>query len=138
MVTIDDSFGKAAKELECFISQHQDGITSVLENQINAAHSPKRFQARYLPFATWEIYSSPDPELKQETETAQEEVILDLFFNTGYGAGGCYKQLIIRRYNSGGTCPHSREVQRQKYIVLQDDRNPMDALQKALNDLPLD
>ena len=138
MVTIDDTFGRASRELECFISQYQDGITSLLNDRIDAANCPTRLQTRYLPFATWEIFSSPDPAIKQEVEPDKEEVVLDLFFNTGFGSSGCYKQLIIRRYNKGATCPHSREVQRQKYIVLQDDRSPVDALQKALNDLPLD
>ena len=140
MVTTDDSFGRASKELEGFISQHHDGITSVLESQINAAHFPARLQARYLPFATWEIVLSPDPALEQDPEQMHidEEVILDLFFNTSFGAGGNYKQLIIRRYGAVGDCSHTREVQRQKYIVLQDDKNPVDALKKALTDLPLD
>jgi hypothetical protein len=140
MVTVDNDFGKASKELEFFISQHHDGITSVLESQISAAHFPARLQARYLPFATWEIVSSPDPALEQDQEKVQidEEVILDLFFNTSFGAGGTYKQLIIRRYGKMGDCPHTREVQRQKYIVLHDDKNPVDALKKALTDLPLD
>ncbi len=138
MVTLDNGFGKAAKELEHFISQHQNDITNVLENQISTAHFPARLQARYHPFATWEIVSSPDPTGKHDAGQTEEQIILDLFFNTGFGAGGSYKQLIIRRYASMGDCPHSREVQRQKYIVLQDDKNPVDALKKALNDLPLD
>lgn len=135
MVTLDDGFGKASKDLEFFVSQHQAGITSVLENQISTAHAPHRLQARYHPFATWEIVLSPDPTLKEEQN---EEVILDLFFNTGFGVGGNYKQLIIRRYGAAGDCPHSREVQSQKYIVLHDGKNPVDALKKALTDLPLD
>ncbi len=138
MVTLDDNFGKAAKELECFISQHQHDITSLLESQISAAHFPARLQARYHPFATWEIVSSPDPTVKLGTDQSHEELVLDLFFNTGFGAGGNYKQLIIRRYAAVGDCPKTREVQRQKYIVLQDDKNPVDALKKALTDLPLD
>lgn len=138
MITLDSSFGKASRELECFISEHQNDITSVLENQIRAAHFPARLQARYLPFATWEIVLSPDPALNLDSEQLNEQVILDLFFNTGFGAGGNYKQLIIRRYGATDDCPQSREVQRQKYIVLHDDKNPLDALQKALNDLPLD
>lgn len=138
MMTIDNSFGKASKELEHFITQHQNDITSVLENQILAAHCPARLQARYHPFATWEVVSSPDPALTAGTDQLHEEIVLDLFFNTGFGAGGNYKQLIIRRYAAAGDCPHTREVQRQKYIVLHDDKNPVDALKKALNDLPLD
>lgn len=138
MATLDDSFVKAAKELEYFITEHQNDITSVLENQISAAHFPARLQARYHPFATWEIVSSPDPAAKLEADQAQEELILDLFFNTGFGAGGNYKQLIIRRYGAVGDCPQTREVQRQKYIVLQEGKNPLDALKKALTDLPLD
>ena len=138
MITLDSSFGKASRELECFISEHQNDITSVLENQIRAAHFPARLQARYLPFATWEIVLSPDPASNLDSEPIDEQIVLDLFFNTGFGAGGNYKQLIIRRYGATDDCPQSREVQRQKYIVLHDDKNPLDALQKALNDLPLD
>lgn len=137
MLTRND-FGRASKELECFISQHQAGIKSVLENQISTAHFPARLQARYLPFATWEIVSSPDPALKQEPGQASEEVVLDLFFNTSFGAEGNYKQLIIRRYRVDGDCADAKEVQRQKYIVLHNDSSPVDALQKALTDLPLD
>lgn len=137
MVTLDDGFGKASKELEFFISQHQDGITSVLQTQISTANHPQRLQARYHPFATWEIVST-NPAVTVGSEQANEEVILDLFFNTGFGVGGNYKQLIIRRYGAAGDCPRTREVQRQKYIVLQDGKNPVDALKKALTDLPLD
>lgn len=136
LTTVDDNFGRAAKELECFISQHKDDIKSVLENRISAANFPARLQARYHRFATWEIISSPDPALKHEPGQAREEVVLDLFFNSGFSARGCYKQLIIRRYRAG--CAQTKEVQRQKYIVLHDDKNPVDALQKALTDLPLD
>lgn len=138
MVTMDNTFGRASKELECFISEHQDGIRSVLENQISAAHFPARLQARYQQFATWEIVSTPDPALKQESGEACEEVVLDLFFNTSFGAGGSYKQLIIRRYGAGEGQAPIREVHKQKYIVLHDGKNPVDALQKALTDLPLD
>ena len=138
MVTVDNTFGKAAKELEHFITKHQNDITTVLENQISTAHCSARLQARYHPFATWEIVLSPDPTLKLENAQTEDEIILDLFFNTGFGAGGSYKQLIIRRYGATGDCPRMREVQRQKYIVLQDDKNPVDTLKKALNDLPLD
>jgi|GEM_PF-5255929 len=138
VTTTEYNFGKAAKELECYISQHQDGITSVLENQISTSRFPARLQARYHPFATWEIVASPDPALEQEAGQASEEVVLDLFFNTGFGVGGNYKQLIIRRYGVNEECAHTREVHRQKYIVLHDGKNPVDALQKALHDLPLD
>lgn len=138
MVTVDNTFGRASRELECFISEHQDGIKSVLENQISTANFPSRLQARYHNFATWEIVSSPDPAVNQEQGQAPEELVLDLFFNTSFGAGGSYKQLIIRQYGAGGDCAKSREVQRQKYIVLHDGKCPVDALQKALTDLPLD
>jgi hypothetical protein len=133
-----DDFGRASKELECFISLHKDGIKSVLENQISAARFPARLQARYQPFATWEIVSSPDPALQQDPGQAPEEVVLDLFFSTSSGADGNYKQLIIRRYRANGGRANEKEIQRQKYIVLHDDKNPVDALQKALTDLPLD
>ena len=138
MVTIDHSFGRASKELEYFISEHQNDITCVLENQIRAAHFPARLQARYLPFATWEIVLNPDPESNPASEQIDEQLVLDLFFNTGFGAGGNYKQLIIRRYGATDDCSHTREIQRQKYIVLHDDKNPVDALKNALTDLPLD
>ena len=138
MLSTDDNFGRASRELECFISKHKDDIKSVLENRINAAHYPSRLRARYHSFATWEIVSSPDPALKHAGGPTNEEVVLDLFFNSGFGAGGSYKQLIIRRYRAGEGYPQSREVQKQKYIVLHDDKNPVDALQRALTDLPLD
>jgi hypothetical protein len=138
LTTVDDNFGRASQELEYFISQHKDEIKSVLENRISAAHCPSRLQARYHRFATWEIVSCPDPALQHMPEQAGEEVVLDLFFNSGFGASGSYKQLIIRRYRVDGGYPHAREVQRQKYIVLHDDKNPVDALQRALTDLPLD
>ncbi len=138
LTRMDDNFGRAAKELECFISQHKDEIKSVLENRISVANFPARLQARYHRFATWEIISSPEPGLKHEPGQAGEEVVLDLFFNSGFGASGSYKQLIIRRYRAGEGCAHAREIQRQKYIVLHDDKNPVDALQRALTDLPLD
>ena len=138
MLSMNDNFGKAAKELEYFISQHKDEIKSVLESRIRTARYPSRLQARYHRFATWEIISSPDPALKQEPGQAHEEVVLDLFFNSGFGASGSYKQLIIRRYRVGAGLAQPREVQRQKYIVLHDDKNPVDALQKALTDLSLD
>ena len=138
MLTMVDNFGRASRELEYFISQHKDDIKSVLENRIRASHFPTRLQARYHRFATWEIVSSPDPALKQEAGQAPEEIVLDLFFNSGFGTGGSYKQLIIRRYRADGGCAHAREVQRQKCIVLHDDENPVDTLQKALTDLPLD
>jgi hypothetical protein len=131
MVAMANHFGRAAKELEYFVSQHKEGIRSVLENQISAARCPSKLQARYHPFATWEIVS------KSEVGQPHEEVVLDLFFNTGFDGGNC-KQLIIRRYGAGGDFPHAREVQKQKYILLQDGKNPVDALQKALTDLPLD
>ncbi|MGC1375252.1 MAG: hypothetical protein WA821_03460 [Anaerolineales bacterium] len=137
LVTTDDNFGRASQELECFISQHKDEINSVLESRISAAHFPSRLQARYHRFATWEIVSCPDPAAKHGPGQAREEVVLDLFFNSGFGASGSYKQLIIRRYRADGY-PYAREVQRQKYIVLHDDKNPVDALQRALTDLPLD
>jgi len=138
LTTTNDNFGRASKELECFISQHEDDIKLVLENRISAAHFPTRLQARYHRFATWEIVSSPDPARKQEAGQAPEEVVLDLFFNSGFGASGSYKQLIIRRYRANGGYPHAREVQRQKCIVLHDGENPVDTLKKALTDLPLD
>ena len=138
LTTVDDNFGRASQELECFISQHKDDINSVLESRISASRFPSRLQARYHRFATWEIVSCPDPDLKHAPGQAHEEVVLDLFFNSGFGASGSYKQLIIRRYRADGGYPHAREIQRQKYIVLHDDKNPVDALQRALTDLPLD
>src|SRR5215813_4993707 len=101
MLRVENHFGKASKELEHFVSQHRDGIKSVLENQINASHFPNRFQARYNHFATWEIVSSPDPNANQEGGQAHEKVVLDLFFNTSFCTGGNYKQLIIRHYKAG-------------------------------------
>ena len=138
MVTIASHFGMASRELECFISEHKDGIRSVLENQISAARYPGRLQARYHPFATWEIVSKSDSAANHESGQSCEEVILDLFFNAGFGAGGNYKQLIIRRYGVDEECPSIREIQQQKYILLKDGKNPVDVLQRALIDLSLD
>lgn len=138
MVAMGTSFGMVSRELEYYISEHKDGIRSVLQNQINAAHYPDKLQARYHPFATWEIVSKSDSALNHESGQSCEEVILDLFFHAGFGAGGNYKQLIIRRYGVDEEYPLTREIQQQKYIFLQDGKDPVDALQRALNDLPLD
>lgn len=139
MLTTAENFGKTSKDWEGFISQYQDGIKSTLENSISAAQSPARLRARYHPTATWEIVLSPDPALKQEPGRMPEElVILDVYFNTGFSAGQVYRQLIIRRYGASGKNSPSAEVHRQKYIVLNNDKNPVDALQKAMTDLSLD
>lgn len=138
MIITETSFGKAVNDLEGFVSKYQDEIKTVLENLIKGTRISGRLEARYHPFATWEIVLSPEPAVDgNSAQTSREAVLLDLFFNMGFGAGGTYKQLIIRRYANLSGCPQSRDIKQQKYIMLPDDKNPAEVLQNALSDLLL-